>query len=889
MTTHICPQCKTEGEPYQPICPACGSHQPEYESDSYSDLTLPWSGAPEHQAIGLLDGHNWANKRVGNFQVLEVIAQGGFGQIYRALDLKLDREVAIKFLRNETPSDRINISNLKHEAKAASALNHPNICTIYELGEVDDQVYIVMELLDGKTLKKSLPEGGFELDRFLELAIQIASGLEEAHRRNIIHRDIKPGNIQITERQQVKILDFGLAKRQPAENALESTQLSVDGQTMGTLHYMSPEQVLGEKVDYRSDIFSLGIVFYQMLTGHLPFKQESLYATMDDIVNASPPPLTVHNAETPKAIIQMIGKMLAKDPEKRYSNISEVLEELRAFETKIHTPPPRPTWPFLTLALLPLFLLAAGLLWRNISSRPTVTMALQPFQYQGPQQEENLPEALIGLFFQSLHNIPKVNTVPLMTSREIDAHQQPREVARQFGVQTVLGGQFSVRENHYLAQLRLYNKDNPDPFWEKEFKGETQSLYADFQTMYAEVLKALKVAKPEGQENRLGAHPQAVEAYQRGMRGFEDYRTELDTVAAYSAFHEALKNDPSFAPAHAGLAMTHWVDFVRNANVEDVEKASREANLAISKAPNQPEGFMAAGMVALGRGRTTEAMELFRQAQDLAPADESIAIKIGDAFTQLNRFEQAESMYQQAIGLRPGSWIPYLKLGRLYFHFNKPEQADEMFKKVITLNPNTDTGYNNLAAVFMRKGDFQKAAPLLALGIKYNASSEAYSNLGFVYFTLNRFDEAAEQFQKAIELSPNDPINYGNLGDALRHGKRQEEAEISYNRAIDNLLMRLKINPRDWDQKAILAMFLAGAGRCEESLAQLQDLTGRWTGERHYYAAISQAVCNNVQAAREHIKEALLADFMADIPTNLDLQPHLDESLRALIRAAEER
>lgn len=884
MKTYTCPQCKAESDTYQPICSNCDCHQLEPDTEPSTEITLPWSGVPERVLPASNQERSWQGQQVGNFQILKRIARGGFGEVYQALDIQLDRQVAIKFLKKESASERPNLLSLKHEAKAASALNHPNICTIYELGEIGNQVYIVMELLDGNTLKKSLPKSGFDLETFLDYAIQMATGLQEAHNSNIIHRDIKPGNIQITSRNQLKILDFGLAKRYAKES---KEQLTVDGHTMGTLHYMSPEQVLGETIDFRTDMFSLGIVFYQMLTGVLPFKQDSVYATMDDIVNASLPPIDEVRSDIPRPISQIVKKMLAKEPEKRYANMSQVLEELRAFETKIHTPKQRPTWPLLAIALLPLVLIGGGLLWRSITTRPAVVMAIQPFQYQGPSKEQTLPDTITGLLFQSFQSQPKITTVPLMTSRELDAIQPAPELAAQLGVGTVLGGRFDVEENHYRLLLWLHSQNQKAPFWSQTYQGELGQLFTDFQTIKQDIFKNLKVTVPDDNETNGLPAAEVIAAYQKGMREFENQKVELDTQKAYQAFQQALELDSEFGPAHAGLSMTYWVDFVRNGNVDHVELASREANIAISKAPNRPEGFMAAGMVALGRGRTTEALDLFRKAQDLAPADESIAIVIGNAYAHLNRMEPAERMYQKAVGLRPGFWIPYLKLGRLYFRFNKPDQAAEMFQKFIELNPNSDTGYNNLAAVYMSQGNFQEAAPLLALGLKYNPSHEAHSNLGFVYFTINRFDDAAEQFRKAIELSPNDPINHGNLGDALRHAKRVEEANQAYQVAIENLAKRLEINPRDWDQKSIYAMYLASAGQCEESARQLEELTGRFTAERHYYAAISYALCKNGPSAKKHIHAALSANFTADIPTNMDLKPYLDDNHRALLAAGE--
>lgn len=888
MTPYTCPQCNNASDTYQPVCPKCGIQLPEPESSGGSQFTLPLSGAP-----GAPTGQpqpdeaeqTWAGQQVANFLILEKIAKGGFGEVYRALDVKLDREVAIKFLKPEATAEKAHLSNLKHEAKAASALNHPNICTIYELGDIDEQVYIVMELLDGHTLKQSLPAHGFDLDPFLDMAIQIAQGLEEAHRQNIIHRDIKPGNIQITNRNQVKILDFGLAKRHNAEKALESAQYSVDGQTMGTLHYMSPEQVLGEKLDYRSDIFSLGIVFYQMLTGKLPFKQDSLYATMDDIVNATPEPVASFNPSIPKEISQIITKMLSKEPAKRYANVGEVIDELRTFETKIKAPPPRPVWPVLLLSLLPLLAVLGILAWRSIHSKAMVTLALTPLKYEGPEHQETLPETLGSLVYQALDNHPKTNVVPLMTTRQLDPLNTAEESAQQLDVNHIIGGTVRIENQSYLANMWVHRQGYQEPIWRQEFTGEVSELYSNFAEMGDALRKALKLKALANSKNILTSTPEAVAAFRKGMKTLEDYNTKVDTTKAYEAFREALRIDPNFPSAHAGLAMTHWFDFVRNGDVDHVEKASQEANLAISKAPNQPEGYMAVGMVALGRGRTNEAMEMFRQAQDLAPADESIAVQIGNAFAELNRFEPAETMYKQAIALREGFWVPYLKLGRLYFHHNQNDKAKEMFQKVIDLNPRSDLGYNNLAAVYMVQGDFQEAAPLLALGLKYYASTEAHSNLGFIYFTLEQFDDAADQFRKAIDLNPNDPITYGNLGDALRHANRPQEAIDAYTVAIEKLEKRLAINPRDWDDKAILAMFQACAQLCNKSQYQLDDLQGRWSAERHYYAAIAFAVCKKAEQAKEHIRAALTAKFTADIPTNLDLQPYLDQELLDLIEA----
>jgi Flp pilus assembly protein TadD len=370
-------------------------------------------------------------------------------------------------------------------------------------------------------------------------------------------------------------------------------------------------------------------------------------------------------------------------------------------------------------------------------------------------------------------------------------------------------------------------------------------------------------------------NPRAFEQYFQGRKYFDS----RDTSRAGAAFAQAVDLDDQFAEAHAGLALALWSSYYETRDPTLVERATREARRAISLAPALPEAHLAWGVIELGRGHSVEARDAFQKAQRLAPADDAVCRRIADAYYKLGRYQDAERMYQRAIDLRPSYWENYNQKGYFYLQTGEFEKAKRMYRTVINLRPESDLGYSNLAGTLIMAGQPQEAEPLLRSALRINPTADGHINLGFVYYSGARYDQAAEEWQRAIELGPDDPTAYVNLGDAYRHLKRTEEAKAAYMRTVELAQKLLQVNPKEMEARISLSIALAGLGRCQEANQQAAQAIAEQpeSPTHHYYAALVYAVCGDRREALHHARAAIEGGALGDVRSNPDLKPLLNE------------
>jgi Flp pilus assembly protein TadD len=371
------------------------------------------------------------------------------------------------------------------------------------------------------------------------------------------------------------------------------------------------------------------------------------------------------------------------------------------------------------------------------------------------------------------------------------------------------------------------------------------------------------------------------------MIHLEGWDVDRNYDRAAGAFRDALSEEPDFPEAQAGLSMALWAAYLETRDPSLVRDAESEARRAVETSPSLPEAHLALGIVALGQGRSAEAAVSLAKAQELAPGNDDVSRRIAAAYDALGREEEAEAMYERAIALRPSYWRHVNDLGAFYLHRGRIEEAKVRFRESIRLSPERHTGYANLAGAHLLAGEIEEAEPLLQAAIRIHPSGGAHNNLGFVYYSTGRFEEAAEQYEKAIQLAPEDAMYHGNLGDAYRQLGRRADAERRYASAVERERGALAVNPEDTEARAGLGMFLAGAGRCDESRKETdRALAGAQDDPTvSYYAAIAHALCGNEAKALEAASNAVRGGVVADVRTNPDLKPLLErEPLASLLR-----
>lgn len=531
-------------------------------------------------------------KSILHYKILEKLGEGGMGIVYLAEDNKLKRQVAIKFLPGHIAANSDERQRFEIEAQAAAALNHPNIATIYAIDEADDQLFLVMEYIEGKELKdvinnpsvSPLSKGG--LWGVLDYTIQIADGLKTAHEKGIIHRDIKSSNIMITHNGQVKIMDFGLAKFR------DSAQLTQIGTTIGTAAYMSPEQARGEDVDYRTDIWSFGIVVYEMLTGRLPFPGDYEQAIIYNLMNIKPDDIHKHRSDITIELKNFIEKLLAKNPDDRFQSFNEIIDKLNKIKA------------------------GSEILGKGPNE---VSIAVLPFADMSPAKDQDyFCEGVAEEILNSLNKIEGLRVASrtssfLFKKKESDV----KEIGKMLNVFSVLEGSVRKAGNMLRVNVQLTNVDDGFNIWSERYDRELEDVFAIQENIAENVATALRGVLTS-EEKQAIQHPQTdIEAYEYFLKG-RYLLNQLDMNVSRTMFEKAVEKDPGYAPAYSGLSNVHsWLYEWWGTNAEDLKKAEQHSLKALELAPHSAESHTAYGYVLSLQKRYDEAEKEFQRAIDI--------------------------------------------------------------------------------------------------------------------------------------------------------------------------------------------------------------------------------------------------------------------------------
>ncbi|MBL8292991.1 MAG: protein kinase [Bryobacterales bacterium] len=732
------------------------------ESPALEMVAWSLAAAPPSEEPQLAPG-----AQLGPYRIIALLAAGGMGEVYTATDTRLDRTVAVKLLPLRLAQDAQALKRFQREARVVSALNHPNICTLHDIGEHEGQPYLVMELLEGRTLKERLAAGRMPVAELVELGVQLADALEAAHARGIVHRDIKPANIFVMARGEAKILDFGVAKlvSEPAQSpelaagdalpASAEATISTPGRTPGTAAYMSPEQASGEPVDARTDVFSLGVTLYEMATGAKPFHGETLALMRDAVRNHAPGRPREQNPAIPPRLERIILKALEKDKAARYQKASELGADLRRLR------PARSNASRYPLAAAALLLLALALAvvgtrfgwWappgavtapvsRQAAEAPIRRVAVLPLRnLGGGPAQDLLVEGIRDAIASDLAGLKGLRVIARSSAMQFqDTKKRASEIARELGVDLVIGGSTSISGQRLQVRLQLSRAGSDAPFW-------TESFDADFRATRG--IRS-EVARAVAREVRLRLSPadeaRAVKEGTTSREAFENYlrgrhywakRTDRDIERAVAFFKAAIDADPAYAAAYAGLADCYnqfATVGVGRAPGENRGRAIASAKKAIEIDDQNGEAHAALGFARLYNWEWTGAELELARALELNPSYASAHVWRASSLLIRRRFDEAIAEVDRAGELDPLSPITQTQVGWIRLLAGRTDEAIIQLRKVLAGQPDYPWALWQLGGALLQAGKAEEAIPVLKKAVAGSRDNAAFlGTLGEAY------------------------------------------------------------------------------------------------------------------------------------------------------------
>jgi serine/threonine protein kinase/tetratricopeptide (TPR) repeat protein len=844
------------------------------------------------------------------------------GTVYEAEDPELQRRVAIKVLRPDLAANPRSLKRFKREARAVAALNHPNVVTLHSFEEDGNIHFLTMELVKGVPLSQLVPDGGLSLKELLSRAMPLAEGLHAAHERGIVHRDLKPANVMIDAGDRLRILDFGLAKLRPTvpdADSQDSTLSVITSQraVVGTVPYMSPEQVTGQKIDHRSDLFSFGVILYEMATGRRPFGGETNTHTMSAILRDTPPPVSETREDLPEHLGRIVRRCLEKEPEKRYQSAEALRGDLESLQREMgsgqelvqslrnefedlrqevasgrsrragpSTTEPRsdlPRWfekvGWLQISLTGVLLIAlVAASFFYLRSKRSVggydTIAVLPFaNLTGNPEQSYISEGI------ALHLIGQLSElVGLQVTGRGEAWSylgsdlSASQLGKKLGVGLLLEGEVQQEKDELQVNVRLTDAAHGTVLWAEEFRRNSKELFGLQKDLGSGLTRILDIPLSFRERRRLARDPsasfRAYDYYLQGQQFLGQVSRPRSPDMAAEVFRQAIQLDPDFALAHAGLSEALWRIYQRENDGNLLDQAEEEAERAAALDPDLPAAQVARARVYRSTGRYGQSIAELRQVLARHPKPDEAEGELAFSYEQSGDLKAAEEALIAATRLRPDHWHHWNSLGAFLVKMARYPEAREAFERANELAPQgLAWPLINLATLKLLAGDSAGAIEAFEQFKGQVDDAKLAANIGTAYYFENRLEDAEKYYQLAVKLDPKDPLKHGNLADLYLRQEKFEKARAEYQTALEFVEEALLDNPKSPGLRVDQALYAAKSGDCAiaTGLADALAVELSQTAQTVHDRAIVYALCRQRSAALEAIRTAIELGISAQL------------------------
>jgi tetratricopeptide (TPR) repeat protein/TolB-like protein len=780
---------------------------------------------------------------IGRYRIVARIGKGGMGEVYRAEDTRLQRPVALKFLPWDSLTEHGKYRFL-NEARAAALARHPNICPIYDIEEADGELFIAMACLEGDTLARKIAWGPLTPPQAANIAAQIAAGLACAHGLGIVHRDIKTSNIMIDASGHVSIMDFGLAL------SSDAVRVTGEGASVGTPAYMSPEQARGEEVDARTDLWSLGVVLFEMLTAQLPFRREHRAALIHAILNDPIP-------DTGTELQPIVAKALARDPAARWQSANEMLAALKPApdagltQTLIGTAPAaaRASAASTTRGGAVAPARRRGRVAAIVASVVLALGAAALYQFRGASPPAGLPSSkqIAVLPFQAIGSVESTRAVAdglaevlgaalaehagVTVVAAADLHRHSIDTAegarRYYGSNLALSGAAQPAGDKVEFTVKLLDAVKPRQIDSRTFLYDPKDPLVSRDQAVGQVLRMMKLDVPAPARAAAGdtPAPDAYSAYLEGRGFLARYDLAANIDKAIASFTTATRQDPKYALAFGGLAESYWRKARGTGDKRWSTLANQNAEYAVQLDGSLPIVHSVLGAVYRDAGRQADAIREFQRAMELAPANAEAPRQLAEIYKDLGRFDEAEALYLRSTKSRPTDWYGHLLLGLFYYERERYPEAEAELNQAKSLTPDNDVVRVDLGAVYRMQGRYRDAIGEFQQALRIHSSGATYAALGGSYFYEHRFPEAVAALETAIDLNSSNYRYWGNLGIYYRWAPGNEaKSTAALHRAIELALQSAETTQSDYSVHANLAEYRARLGEGKAALAEIERI-----------------------------------------------------------------